>query len=432
MVLCLTLFANTRDQLGDVNNDGIVNVLDIVRIVNIILENDPPPTDYELWASDVNADGFVNVQDIVIMVIIIMQTYDCPDLYSPCFDNLSNCCADTTQYEYTWIEYHIGDFGSTILGSKIINNSQIWTMGIIKDDASNFDFTAAIWNGNSLDIRQFIDSTHVLLPYDYSVIISDIYYINEYDMFFASQGIYHWNGQEIQSEWSYNTSDFFDYHVPRKLWGNSDESIYAIGRMGLVVHYNGSAWLTIDAPVDNIYLRDISGSEDGEYIFISGYNSTSGVEGIENIGKSIALQYHIGIWDTLFYSDDYIGNLENGEFGWTFNVDVLGDTAYFTTTHALVKYNYLLDDTIVLTNDQILWWDSTSLSVLSPNDIVILTGTSGTRKQYNGVSWYISNELNNPGYNYWSFDAKEDLIIAGGDDISGFPYFNALIKIGQR
>ncbi len=39
---------------------------------------------------------------------------------------------------------------------KLLIIPQIWTMGIIKDDASNFDFTAAIWNGNSLDIRQFI------------------------------------------------------------------------------------------------------------------------------------------------------------------------------------------------------------------------------------------------------------------------------------
>ena len=41
-ILVLTLLIpNSRDQLGDVNNDGIINVQDIIRVLNIILEYEP-------------------------------------------------------------------------------------------------------------------------------------------------------------------------------------------------------------------------------------------------------------------------------------------------------------------------------------------------------------------------------------------------------
>jgi len=57
---------------GDINNDGEINVVDVVRCVNIILGNPPSPTQYELWAADVNSDGDVNVIDVVAIVNIIL------------------------------------------------------------------------------------------------------------------------------------------------------------------------------------------------------------------------------------------------------------------------------------------------------------------------------------------------------------------------
>ena len=57
---------------GDINNDGSVDVLDIVRMVNIIIGNDPVPTPSELLASDLNNDDDINVLDVVILVNIIL------------------------------------------------------------------------------------------------------------------------------------------------------------------------------------------------------------------------------------------------------------------------------------------------------------------------------------------------------------------------
>ena len=54
--------------LGDINQDGLVNVLDIVSLINIILDE---TSNNEF--SDINEDGTINVLDIVLLVNIILE-----------------------------------------------------------------------------------------------------------------------------------------------------------------------------------------------------------------------------------------------------------------------------------------------------------------------------------------------------------------------
>ena len=54
--------------MGDVNNDGILNVLDIIILVNIVLG-----LEIESSNSDVNEDGVVNILDIINTVNIILN-----------------------------------------------------------------------------------------------------------------------------------------------------------------------------------------------------------------------------------------------------------------------------------------------------------------------------------------------------------------------
>ena len=57
--------------IGDVNDDGQVNVLDIVLTTNLILCQDCPD-DYNA-CSDMNGDGELNVLDIVLIVNLILN-----------------------------------------------------------------------------------------------------------------------------------------------------------------------------------------------------------------------------------------------------------------------------------------------------------------------------------------------------------------------
>ena len=58
--------------LMDVNNDGIINVIDIVLVVNIIF-GDTVPNNQQSCASDANGDGVINVIDVVIIVNSILS-----------------------------------------------------------------------------------------------------------------------------------------------------------------------------------------------------------------------------------------------------------------------------------------------------------------------------------------------------------------------
>jgi len=70
---CCVLSDEVVDLSGDVNNDSIVNVNDIVLIVNHILGNNPLINN-QLLAADFNGDGVVNVTDIIQIVDQIMNS----------------------------------------------------------------------------------------------------------------------------------------------------------------------------------------------------------------------------------------------------------------------------------------------------------------------------------------------------------------------
>ena len=60
-------------DLGDVNDDGQLNVLDIVQIVNYVLGN-LEFNDSQISFADVNFDGLVNILDIVTLVNMILPS----------------------------------------------------------------------------------------------------------------------------------------------------------------------------------------------------------------------------------------------------------------------------------------------------------------------------------------------------------------------
>ena len=62
----------TCGQKGDINLDGIVNILDVVKAVNIILET-LHATGYQEWAADFDRDGIVNIMDVVLIVNNILN-----------------------------------------------------------------------------------------------------------------------------------------------------------------------------------------------------------------------------------------------------------------------------------------------------------------------------------------------------------------------
>ncbi len=59
------------DIPGDINQDNVVNVLDVVLLLNFILDFEEPTTE-QFEAGDVNGDGILNILDVVQIVNIII------------------------------------------------------------------------------------------------------------------------------------------------------------------------------------------------------------------------------------------------------------------------------------------------------------------------------------------------------------------------
>ena len=55
--------------MGDVNYDGVVNILDVIQTVNMVLGNQEP----NFESADLNEDGEINVLDIIQIVNIILN-----------------------------------------------------------------------------------------------------------------------------------------------------------------------------------------------------------------------------------------------------------------------------------------------------------------------------------------------------------------------
>lgn len=58
-------------SMGDVNQDGTLNILDVVTMVNIIMGEDDFEDTFQEDIADINQDGTANILDIIQLVNII-------------------------------------------------------------------------------------------------------------------------------------------------------------------------------------------------------------------------------------------------------------------------------------------------------------------------------------------------------------------------
>ena len=67
--LFLRIFQNEScmGTMGDLNDDDIINILDVILLVNIILGNEE-----NSMLGDMNSDGQINILDVIILVNIIL------------------------------------------------------------------------------------------------------------------------------------------------------------------------------------------------------------------------------------------------------------------------------------------------------------------------------------------------------------------------
>ncbi|HQG46135.1 MAG TPA: dockerin type I repeat-containing protein, partial [bacterium] len=53
---------------GDIKADGLINLFDVLRLIDIVLGRTPSANEYEKWSSDLNKDGVIDVADITSLI----------------------------------------------------------------------------------------------------------------------------------------------------------------------------------------------------------------------------------------------------------------------------------------------------------------------------------------------------------------------------
>ena len=383
LIISLFLLANTRDQLGDVNNDGQIDVQDIVFVVDIILNDDVEYGEYELWASDVNEDENTDIGDIVIIVDWILdppEIFECPENYSSCLDDTTECCLDTTSHFFTWEVDTIG--GGVVRDISIIDTNDVWAVGqfvmsLEWDDRYNI----AHWDGEDWEFIRHIPPPYVGFNQYYS-----IFTFGANDIWIGMNVPIHFDG----SEWTVYQSDGgwdFDGWI-QSIWGASPSNVYFVGDNGSVAHYNGEDFELIESGTE-IDLVDIDGTDDGDHVFVVGFTLSGNMQ---VLGHSTVLEIVGGEVSTLYYSTS-VEPSENS-YGLVTSTVVLGDTVYFSTSAGLWKYNYLTETSIVLPTEVTNLEENAGRKMVgnTTNDIMILDYHFDFI-HFNGNSWFHDQPL---------------------------------------
>ena len=138
-------------DLGDVNCDGELNVLDVVLMVNMILEDE-----YDEIA-DINEDGVLNVLDVVILVNLILD-----NIPNDTITDIDGNIYETVQIgEQLWMaenlkvtHYNNGDQLQHILEYSDWGSFEEGQYGIYDNDSSNTDNNGYLYNWAAVeDVR---------------------------------------------------------------------------------------------------------------------------------------------------------------------------------------------------------------------------------------------------------------------------------------
>jgi len=388
----LPLFCFTFAQtLGDLNNDESINVLDILRTINIILEIPPPPSEQETIFGDLNVDDVIDITDIIIIVDIIIDNLDayCEEENNiPCVVNYSECCYPSLNPEFAWDIYMTGcGFYNVLNDISITENEDYIAVGpfsecdIIDEEVIYHNYDALIYENDEL-------TPTILFGDSFQMVFSDILYFDENNIWVIG-----WTYPSMYNgtEWilhNFQDLGFSNMIGCEKMWGTSPDNIYCVGPLGTILHYENNEWNLIGEGVTDHSLKSIHGNPDGSHIFVTGWNNIIddplfpyGTVALEIVDDEVSILYE----DT----DLVLGGIY-GDF--IPNVAVLGDTAYFGSAEGLWKYNYFTQESIILRPPEIYHqiFPRSGLFVNTPNDIIIGGASYFYYVVFNGA-WHSSS-----------------------------------------
>ncbi|MEA3287512.1 MAG: hypothetical protein U9Q77_09095 [Candidatus Marinimicrobia bacterium] len=341
------------------------------------------------------------------------ESCECDTLYH-WNEDLTVCILDTTSHDFTWTIDTFGTYYTILRDVEIVDENDIWVVGTIRmlepdssgDSTIRKKYNAAHWDGNEWEVMQIVNTAEM----------HSIFYFASDDIWMCSSFPRHWNGEE----WTmYHLQNMGLPVSTEYCWGTSSSNMYFVGSYGSIVHYDGSEFTKIESGTE-INLYSVSGTPDGEYVFVCG---------VSRLYESVVVEINNLSAKTIYEGDSPWSE----PVGAPFTVHVLGDTAYFASGLGVWKYNYLTDSSsVVLEAQNYEGISPRQIYVNSPNDIFLCAARSELI-HFNGVSWSsdfsVWGQFDYQGVTTEAMDVKGNLVVRVGHCFGGN---RALIVKGYR
>jgi len=288
---------------------------------------------------------------------------------------------DTTSHNFVWeFSSFAGEFGlaNWVADIHIVDENDIWIVGSFTlTDSSTYNpqnhqpnYNMGHWNGQKWEMTNIFDAIPLL----------SIEYFSEDDIWVTPTYPAHWDGENWTIHLLHQQGIVASCE---NSWGTSSSNIYFIGLEGSIVHYNGSDFTKMESGTD-VRFRQITGSPDGEHIYIIGHTEMPGDR------ETMILEYNDGIWEPFYYTPGGEPHSIREPEG----IYIYGDTLYITHVDGIWKHNYITKEDSFDTTLAHLFYEKWGKQIIvqNLNDIVIRR-TGNRLSLFNGLNWTIDNAM---------------------------------------
>ena len=320
---------------------------------------------------------------------------------------------DTTSHNFSWQTFTFGDPGagsSTLNDVAIINDTLAYAVGTIylNDKNGNPDpqpYCLAKWNGKTWSLKKLYYKDKDYQGNEFTSVLSNIrgvFAFNNADIWLAAGSVFHWNGTDSITEFSYHTLTPSGL-LPgiNKLWGTSSSNLYGVGNSGSIIHYTNGSWQKIESNVSSEFtFYDVYGKNEASLIYF--------VAATLNGNNKIIWLANKKLEHTQF---DEISTLRSI---WYANNNKL----YLAGSYFFIYVNGKWRKVQELSNQT-----TTTVRGTGSNDVVVV-GTRGIINHYNGATWHTYQTLGE----YSSVAIKGNTVVAVGSSTGS----EAFIATGKK
>jgi hypothetical protein len=319
---------------------------------------------------------------------------------------ISTTTLDTTSSEFSWEVWEWGDHStSAFFDVAIINSNSIWAVGLIYIDGEDDKYNAAFWNGETWKLMRI--PSNMCGGVLYTDIVA-VFAFDENDIWFAHNDVTvsHFDGHTFTNDC--RTLPLINGGFI-ELWGTSSQDMYAVGRNGTIVHYNGDIWTKIESNTE-ADISDIWGVTDdsgNKYLYVTAGNKF-------NASEKKLLRIHA---DNSITEENWFSETKNPYSIWFINenrVFVCGGGVH--RRDAKTKWSTFIELPAIFTN---------RIRGSASNDIFVV-GDFGLATHYNGQNWRIYNSLYQVTA-FYSLDVRDNRVVMVG--LNGI---KAIIYKGER